>query len=216
MQPRARESIVCIVSRVRVASRITHRESRVARVRADGGFVLFRAAVARSNAAPVRMPKSKPKPHHPNSVHLTVASVARAVRFYEEKLGFKAIDAFPADKPVWAKVVLGGQVVMLGELPSLQEARQFGMDHAEIEVLKQDARAFARGGAGVGVAYYLQVDDVDAYARKLKKRRVKPLLPPKTQVYGLRDLHLVDLDGYRLVFYAPAEPPAAAGGPATG
>lgn len=151
---------------------------------------------------------------HPNAIHLTVASVPRAVRFYEDKLGFKLVEAYPdREKPVWANLVLDGQSLMLGELPSLQEARQLGMDQAEIEVLKQDARAFARGGPGVGVSYYLRVADVDRFARRLKARRVKPLLPPKTQFYGLRDLQLVDLDGYRLVFYtpaaAPAEPPPA-------
>lgn len=151
----------------------------------------------------------KHKQRHPNAIHLTVASVPRAVRFYEEKLGFKMVESFPDEKPVWANLVLDGQALMLGELPSLQEARQFGMDQAEIEVLKQDARAFARGAPGTGVSYYVEVKDVDAFARKLKKRRVKPLLPPKTQFYGLRELQLTDLDGYRLVFYTPTEPPAA-------
>lgn len=162
------------------------------------------------------MATEKHKQRHPNAIHLTVASVPRAVRFYEEKLGFKTIESFPPDKPVWANLVLDGQALMLGELPSLQEARQFGMGQEEIEVLKQDARAFARGGPGVGVSYYVQVKDVDAFARRLKKRRVKPLLPPKTQFYGIRDLQLTDLDGYRIVFYMPVPQtptPAAAASP---
>ena len=155
------------------------------------------------------MAKKQPKQKHPNAISLTVANVPRSVRFYEEKLGFKMIESFPAEKPVWAKLVFDGQAVMLGELPSLQEARQFGMNQEEIEVLKQDARAFARGGPGVGVACYIKVADVDRFARRLKKRRVKPLLPPKTQFYGLRDLTVTDLDGYRVVFYTPAPAPAA-------
>jgi uncharacterized glyoxalase superfamily protein PhnB len=159
------------------------------------------------------MAARKPKQQHPNSVHLTVASVPRAIRFYEERLGFKLVERYPDDKPVWASVVLDGQSVMLGELPSLQEARQLGMDQEEIEVLKQDARAFARGPLGVGASVYVAVADVDAFARKLKKRRTKALLAPKTQFYGLRELQVADLDGYRLVFYSPAEapPPAATG-----
>jgi uncharacterized glyoxalase superfamily protein PhnB len=158
------------------------------------------------------MPSAKTRQKHPNSIHLTVASVPRAAKVYEEKLGFRLIESFPPDKPVWANLVLDGQALMLGELPSLQEARQFGMSQEEIEVLKQDARAFARGAPGTGVSYYVRVKDVDAFARRLKKRRVKPLLPPKTQFYGLRDLHVVDLDGYRLVFYSPV---AATAGPGT-
>lgn len=161
------------------------------------------------------MAKTKSKQRHPNAIHLTVANVPRAARFYEEKLGFKLVELFPSEKPVWASLVFDGQAVMLGELPSLQEARQFGMDQEEIEVLKQDARAFARGGPGVGVSYYVKVKDVDAFARKLKQRRLKPLLPPKTQFYGIRDLTVTDQDGYRIVFYAPASPAAAGGSAAT-
>ncbi|MBX3462994.1 MAG: VOC family protein [Planctomycetes bacterium] len=146
---------------------------------------------------------ARPREPHPNSIHLTVASVPRAARFYTEKLGFRLTETFPDPaRPVWASLVLGGQVVMLGELPTLQEARQMGMDPAAIEQLKQDARLFARGTPGVGVAYYVEVPDVDAFARRLKRRRVRPLLPPKSQFYGLRDCHVVDPDGYRLVFYS--------------
>ena len=154
------------------------------------------------------MAKSKGK-SHPNAIHLTVASVPRSVRFYDEKLGFKQDGCWPnADKPVYAKMVLDGQVLMLGELPSLQEAKQMGLDADEIELVKQDARAMARGTLGIGVSYYLQVADVDRFAAKMKKRRVKLLLAPKTQFYGARECALVDLDGYRLVFYSPAAPEA--------
>ena len=48
---------------------------------------------------------------------------------------------------------------------------------------------------GVGACYFVQVPDVDRFARRLKKRRFKPLLPPKTQFYGLRECHVADPDG---------------------
>ena len=157
------------------------------------------------------MASKKPKQPFPNAIHLTVASVPRAIVFYVEKLGFKLTETFPnAQKPVHANLVLNGQQMMLGELPSLQEAKQFGMDPVEIELLKQDARAFARGTPGIGCACYLLVPDVDAFAKKLKKKRVKLLTPPKTQFYGIRDCQVADHDGYRLVFYSPAEVGAAA------
>lgn len=148
------------------------------------------------------MPKKPPKRIFPNALHLTVANVPRAAAYYADKFGFKVVEAFPdASKPVWVNLVLGSQSVMLGELPTLQEARERGMHHEEIELLKQDARAIARGALGVGVTYYLQVANIDAFARRLKKKRVRTLTSPKTQVYGLRDCQVNDLDGYRLVFY---------------
>ena len=156
------------------------------------------------------MARAKKKQQHKNAVHLIVASVRRAMPFYVDKLGFKMTECFPdVDKPVWCNLVLGGQAVMLGELPSLQEARQFGMAPDAIELLKQDARAIARGGLGTGVAYYVRVPDVDAFARRLKRKRIKPLTQPKTQFYGIRDCQLADLDGYRLVFFSPADTAAA-------
>jgi uncharacterized glyoxalase superfamily protein PhnB len=162
------------------------------------------------------MARAKSKKVHPNAIHLTVASVRRAMQFYQDKLGFKVTATFPdAEKPLWCNLVLGGQAVMLGELPSLQEARQFGMAPDAIELLKQDARAIARGALGTGVAYYVQVPDVDRFGKRMKRKRVKLLTQPKTQCYGIRDCQLADLDGYRLVFFSPVEvtepppPPAA-------
>lgn len=164
--------------------------------------------LARFNA-PETMARRQPKPH-PNSLHLTVASVPRAVQFYVDKLGFRLAECYPdAQKPVWASLQLGSQALMLGELPSLAEARQWGMTAEEIELLKQDARSFARGTTGVGAAYFLRVPNVDSLARRLKKKRVRLLTAPKTQFYGLRELQLADLDGYRLVFYTPQKPAAA-------
>lgn len=150
---------------------------------------------------------------HPNSVHLTVSSVLKSLKFYREKLGFKVNECYPsAKKPVWANVTLGDQAVMLGQLPSLADARQFGMDAAEVELLKRDAKAFARGGAGTGVLIYLQVADVDAFCKRVRRKTVKPLTKVKTQFYGIRDFQVEDPDGYRLVFYTRTEACRVVGG----
>jgi uncharacterized glyoxalase superfamily protein PhnB len=154
------------------------------------------------------MPEST---RNPNSVHLTVTHVGRSLDFYCKKLGFKLKECFPdKKKPVWASLQLDGQVVMLGLLPSLEEAKRWGMGKAEIELLKQDARAFARGAPGIGVLYYVCVADVDAYCRRVKRKRVRPMTPVKSQFYGIRDFQVADPDGYRLVFYS-ALPEAAPG-----
>lgn len=146
------------------------------------------------------MPKQQP---HPNAIHLTVQSALRSARFYREKLGFRLANAHPSKaRPTWASMVLGEQVVMLGQLPSLDDARRLGLDHDEIELLKSDAKNLARGKAGLGVHYFVRVDDVDALHRRLKRKRVKPLTAPRTRQYGWREFQVEDLDGYRLVFYA--------------
>jgi uncharacterized glyoxalase superfamily protein PhnB len=60
------------------------------------------------------------------------------------------------------------------------------------------------------VAIYLQVEDVDVYWKRIKRKRVKPLTRLRTQFYGLRDFQVEDEDGYRLVFYTRAEAVAPA------
>lgn len=162
----------------------------------------------------------KRKRVHPNAVQFTVVSCPRALDFYKEKLGFKLVDCFPnRDKPIWATMVRDGQAVVLYELPSLVEAREQGFDHEDIELLKQDARAFARGTPGAGVVYHVQVKNVDALARRLKQKRVRLLTTPKSRGSHRREVQVADLDGYRLVFFTPDAPqspastPAPAGGP---
>lgn len=154
------------------------------------------------------MPK---KQTHPNAIHLTVQSAMRSARFYREKLGFRLAEAHPSkDRPTWARMVTGNQAVMLGQLPSLEDARRLGLGHEEIELLKSDAKHLARGKAGLGVHYFVRVDDVDAFHRRLKRKRVKPLTAPSTRHHGWREFQVEDLDGYRIVFYAEVGAAAAA------
>lgn len=158
------------------------------------------------------MPKQQP---HPNAIQLTVQSALRSARFYREKLGFRLAEAHPTrDRPTWACMVMGSQAVMLAQLPSLDDARRIGLEHEEIELLKSDAKNLARGKGGLGVHYFVQVDDVDAFHRKLRRKRVKPLTAPRTRHHGWREFQVEDLDGYRLVFYAEAGSAAAADAPA--
>jgi uncharacterized glyoxalase superfamily protein PhnB len=146
----------------------------------------------------------------PNSVHLAVESVKKSIKFYREKLGFELRNCFPDEKkPVWASLVLGGQVVMVGAAPSPEVMKKFGASKDEIDLAKKDGKAFAKRPHGVGVHVYLLVPDVDALAKSLKKKKATIVMPPKTQFYGIRELMIEDLDGYRLVLYTPV--PGAAG-----
>ena len=51
-------------------------------------------------------------------------------------------------------------------------------------------------------AYFL-VDDVDALYEEFKSRGLDPIWPPTDQGDGLRDMKVLDLDGYQLLFGTP-------------
>lgn len=139
---------------------------------------------------------------YPIAVQLTVANLKKSIKFFTEKLGFTLDNTFPSSKkPIWASLTLDRQRLMLGASLSVQEAKKFDMSKAELEMVKQDAKAFAKSAHGVGAAFYICVPDVDAHWKAAKKKKVDILAAPKTQFYGLREYLAEDLDGYRFVFY---------------
>jgi uncharacterized glyoxalase superfamily protein PhnB len=155
---------------------------------------------------------------YPNSVHLTVSDVKKSIKFYTEKLGFELKEVYPSPKkPEWASMMLDQQIVMLGAVCTPDAAKEAGASKDEIDLVKKDAKAFAKGNHGVGVAIYICVDDVDRHYKHAKKKRADIVTKPKTQFYGIRDFALADPDGYRLVMYRrvaqempmPAAAPAA-------
>jgi uncharacterized glyoxalase superfamily protein PhnB len=156
---------------------------------------------------------------YPNAVHLTVADIKKSIKFFTEKLGFTFENSFPnLKKPVWASLTLDRQRVMLGTSMSADDAKKFDMSKAEIDMVKKDAKAFAKGAHGVGAVFYICVPDVDAHCKAAKKKKVEILSPPKTQFYGLREYVARDPDGYRFVFYtrvAADMPMGDAGRPST-
>jgi hypothetical protein len=80
-----------------------------------------------------------------------------------------------------------------------------GHDPEALPIYKKAADAFKKHPAGVGIHIYVAVDDVDAYDKTIRGRKVKPLREPKTQFYGIREIHVDDPDGYRLVFHTPVK-----------
>jgi uncharacterized glyoxalase superfamily protein PhnB len=165
---------------------------------------------------------------YPISVHLSVESVKKSIKFYRDKLGFTLRQCYPDEKrPVWASLVLGGQSVMVGACPTPEMAKEMGASKDEVQRCKKELKAFEKHPHGVGVAVYLEVADVDALHRSCKKKRLPLVTPLESHFYGLRDFTLEDPDGYRLVFYtsvatpqpatdAAPEPPVAAASPAPG
>lgn len=145
---------------------------------------------------------------HPNMVGFTAADMAKTVAFYRDQLGFQLIEAWPdAQKPMWARLALAGQCVMFGQAMSPEACASMHKNPAAGRFWSGQAANYHKGPHGAGVVTYLHVPDIDAYAALLSTRGLKPELPPTTQFYGLRDLVVVDPDGYVLTFYTPVAMP---------
>lgn len=108
---------------------------------------------------------------------LYVPDLDAALRFYTETLGFTSSGAYEeAGEKLWAEVARG-------------EARIWFFTN-QLDGFPQPAFS--------GLIYVF-VDDVDELAASLKDR-VSVEWGPETQVYGLRELGIKDLNGYYLVF----------------
>jgi uncharacterized glyoxalase superfamily protein PhnB len=139
------------------------------------------------------------------SVALTCKDMAKSVAFYKDKLGFNMKESFPeGGTPMWCNMVLDGQSVMLGAAmdPDSVEGMCAG-DAEATPIYHRAAERFKKHPAGVGLSIYLAVTDVDDYAKRIGKKGVEPLLAPRSQFYGIRELLVDDPDGYRLIFFHP-------------
>ncbi len=139
------------------------------------------------------------------AIGITCKNMAKSVEFYARKLGFTMKESWPNDQaPMWCNMVLDKQSVMLGAAMSPEQVGEMcGGDPEAAPHHKRAAERFAAHPAGVGLHTYLQVENVDAYCAQIGERGVQPLLAPRTQFYGIREMHVDDPDGYRLVFYHP-------------
>lgn len=139
------------------------------------------------------------------AVGITCKDMQASVGFYRDKLGFTMKESWPSeDAPMWCNMVLGKQSVMLGAAMSPEQVGEMCAGDPEAAPHhKHAAERFQKHPAGVGLYTYLQVEDVDAFHAQTDEKGVEPLMPPKTQFYGIREMHVDDPDGYRLVFYHP-------------
>ncbi len=111
---------------------------------------------------------------------LIVVDLPRALEFYRDKLGFRVVDQAEADGRVfWCRLKLGDTALMLQQ-----------------EVVDEDGPA---AGRGRGVMLYFVCDDVDGMYADLAERGVDTS-PPTTTYYGMRQVELIDVDGYSLCF----------------
>ncbi|MFT5290113.1 MAG: putative glyoxalase superfamily protein PhnB [Planctomycetota bacterium] len=141
------------------------------------------------------------------SVMLTCRDCPSTVAHYRDVLGFELKESWPSDAaPQWANLVLKGQSVMLGaEVQTENIDAMCGGDAEQAEFWRGEAKSWSENRPGVGLAIYLQVDDVDAYAREIKGRGADLLGEPKDQFHGIREQRATDPEGYKLVFFTPIE-----------
>ena len=117
---------------------------------------------------------------------LTVTDIERSVRFYTEVLGFVVDEKFNSESGTLQGVMLKAGVCRLG--------------------LSQDDWAKGRDRQrGVGVRVWCTtVQDIDAFARRLKADGYKLTQEPADQPWGGRSFALDDPDGFHLTIYRPA------------
>jgi uncharacterized glyoxalase superfamily protein PhnB len=139
------------------------------------------------------------------SVHLTSSDMASSLRFYRDQCSFELKESWPSEEdPQWANLVLHGQSVMIGSVPPEEGLEEMcGGDPDAVRYWRGELEALRNNRCGVGVALYVQVPDIDAYASGLRERGVAFEGGPKTQFYGIRELRVNDPSGYVLVFHTP-------------
>ena len=126
---------------------------------------------------------------------IQVYDMPTAIAFYRDRLGFEIIEHSPEiDAPEgryfhWAWLRLGPADLMLNT----------AYDEDERPLLPDPARVAAHADTGL----FFGCPDVDAAYEALRAAGLE-LDPPKIAPYGMKQLLLVDPDGYQLCFQAPA------------
>ena len=118
----------------------------------------------------------------------TVDDLERSLKLYVDGMGFTVKDRWEEDGKLLGVMLVAGSV----QIGLSQDDWSKGRDRKK----------------GVGTSLYLQtVQDLDALAARCRTHGVE-VYGPKTEPWGARVLHVVDPDGFKLVF----TPPEPAGG----
>lgn len=116
---------------------------------------------------------------------LFVDDIARSLEFYRDRLGFEVVaEARDGDRLYWCRLRRDAASLMLQQT----EAEDGDLSHR-----------------GRGVVLYFLCDDADAMHAELTTRGMK-LSAPQTAEYGMRQVEIVDPDGYDLCFESVVEP----------
>lgn len=113
------------------------------------------------------------------SLGLTVNDIEASLAWYRDVLGFVAKERWEHEgKLLGVEMLAGGALIMLG-----QDDWQKGRDRVK----------------GEGVRIYVSTDeDIDELAAGIRTRGGALSQEPKDQPWGMRDLALVDPDGFKI------------------
>ncbi len=112
-----------------------------------------------------------------------VADVRAAAEYYRDRLGFK-INEYLEDPPVFVIVERDGQRIMLSRV----EGGRGGPNRADKRI---------------AIDAYIWARDVDRLHAEFAARGARSLTEPCDQFYGLREIEVLDLDGYVICFGSP-------------
>lgn len=117
--------------------------------------------------------------------------MAATVRYWTESLGFTVtarVDHGPGQPPGWCNLTRDAVSIMFTWEP--EHSHDDGSTH--------------RSAAGLSGSLYFTTDDVDALFAELSARgSVGPVGAPVTQPHGMREIHVDDPNGFRIVFGQP-------------
>ena len=125
---------------------------------------------------------------------LQVFDMPDAIAFYRDTLGFELVASSPEiEAPEgryfhWGLLRLGGAYLMLNTAYDAGE-RPYTPDQPRLEAHRD-------------TGLFFRCPDVDQAYRTLKERAVA-VEPPQITPYGMKQIHLVDPDGYAICFQQP-------------
>lgn len=117
-----------------------------------------------------------------NHVMIYTAKLSRALKFYQDVLGFEAVDSYPGAY-VRLKSPVGATTIAL-----------HAADSGQVIDPKTE-----------GLRLYFEVQGLDAFCKALEKKGVKFDQMPKKMPWGWRHAYLRDPDGHEISLYWAGE-----------
>ncbi len=126
------------------------------------------------------------------TTNMMVRDVNETAHFYRDVLDFTFVMgaanheevAALSDAPLDFAMLKNGPVEMMFQSPAS---------------LGEDVPALAGHDIGASLTFYIEVDDVEALADRLKNK-VRILKEPQTMFYGMKEFYIEDCNGYILAF----------------